>query len=256
MPTIANHANGSWIPEQTSALLADPDRREDHVEHIVELVTSHGFDGIDIDYEDLTADDRAGFSSFVTELGAELHHKRKILTVTVHPKPSDAGYDQRNLAQDYAAIGAAADQVRVMAYDWHATGSDPGPVAPLDWVRTIVSWTATQIPPDKIVLGIPLYAYDWGPTGDAVALTVPQAEALARDHGQSIQRDPATGSACFDYTAADGTAHRVWLEDAFAADGKVMLAAERGLGGVFLWRLGDVEDQLWDVLPRLSSAIS
>jgi spore germination protein YaaH len=48
------------------------------------------YDGIDVDYEDLEANDRDAYSTFLRELAAAVHAAGKILTSTVHPKVSDA----------------------------------------------------------------------------------------------------------------------------------------------------------------------
>ncbi|MDQ3904815.1 MAG: glycosyl hydrolase family 18 protein, partial [Actinomycetota bacterium] len=161
VPSIANRTNGQWAYEPLADILHERAAMTRHIHDIVALVQRQNYDGIDIDYEDLPASDRQAFTTFVTDLATALHDKGKILTVAVFAKTSDAGEDQRNAGQDYAAIGAAADEVRLMAYDYHWSGSTAGSVAPLPWVRDVLTYAKSQIPPEKIVLGIALSGYDW-----------------------------------------------------------------------------------------------
>lgn len=49
----------------------------------------------------------------------------------------------------------------IMAYDWHHAGSEPGPVAPITEIRRTIEFTIAQVPSRKIIIGVPLYGYDW-----------------------------------------------------------------------------------------------
>ena len=77
------------------------------------------------------------------------------------PKTSDR---QRGIlveGVDYAKLGENADAVFLMTYEWGYTYGPPMAVAPLDKVREVVEYALTRIPPEKIILGIPNYGYDW-----------------------------------------------------------------------------------------------
>ena len=49
----------------------------------------------------------------------------------------------------------------IMAYDFHHAGSEPGPVAPITDVRRTVEFAIRYVPRRKIIIGVPLYGYDW-----------------------------------------------------------------------------------------------
>ncbi|WFR71356.1 glycosyl hydrolase family 18 protein [Prescottella defluvii] len=161
IPTITNTTAGQWDRDTVARVLSDPDLRRAHVDALTALVRTHGFDGVQIDYENLLSADRAGFSSFIAELGTALHRIGSVLYVAVHAKPDDAGYGPQNEAQDYAAVARSADKVIVMAYDRHWATSTAGPIAPYDWVEEVLRYAITRIPRDKLVLGVGLYGYDW-----------------------------------------------------------------------------------------------
>jgi spore germination protein len=212
-------------------------------------VTRQDYAGVDLDFEGLHAADRQAFSTFVTDLAAALHARGKILSVAVFAKTTDTGYGGQNVAQDYAAIGRAADQVRLMAYDYHWNTSPPGPIAPVGWVRDVLAYAKTQIPLSKIILGIPLYGYDW--VGNKASdLTWQQAVQLAEAHGAVVHHDPASQSPWFSYTDSAGRAHQVWFEDPQSSAAKFAVAKEEGVGGVFLWMYGDEAPGTWSVLHR------
>lgn len=247
IPTIANTTNGLWDPKTVSLVIGDTARRQNHVQAVVSLVTTERFDGIQIDYEDLTADDRDSFSAFVTELAESLHAVGKVLYVTVHVKEDEAGYDARNRSQDYAAIGKAADRVCLMAYDWHWSTGPSGPIAPYDWVDRVLRYSVTQIPPEKILLGVGLFGYDW--VGSAATnLTWRQVVALAATNRADEAWDVGAQSPHFTYTV-EGVKHDVWYENGRSAQAKFDLAVRYRLGGVELWRLGGEDPAVWDPGP-------
>lgn len=244
IPAITNLRNGDWDPGLVSSVLHDPARLRAHVRNIVTLATTEGYDGIDLDYEDLWAADRDTYSAFLRELSGALHAKGKVLTSAVHPKMSDAGDDDRNAAQDYRAIGAAVDEVRVMTYDYHWKTSPPGPVAPARWVEDVIAWTVTQIPKEKVVLGAVLLGYDWvGGVGTTVDYQ--QAMSLAGRHRAAVDHRAGDRSPSFTYIDSRGRKHEVWFEDAQSVNVKLGLVQKYGLGGVFFWRLGGEDPAVW-----------
>lgn len=247
MPTISNHWAGSWSRKRVARIIQDPVLRARHVQDVVDLVTKHDFAGVDIDYEELLATDRTAFSAFIRQLAVALHAKDKKLSVDVFAKATDKGYDQRNVAQDYAALGAAADQIRIMAYDWHWSSSTAGPIAPLNWDNQVLKYAVTQMPPQKIILGVPTYGYDWvGAKGQLVSWL--QAYQLSRTHGAVVRWDNKAQSPWFTYESAQRQQHTVWFENAYSSSAKIALAKSFKLGGVYLWLVGDEDDLIWSRL--------
>ena len=161
IPTVANIINGVWDGGLVSKVIADPQLRAVNLNALVNLAVAGGYDGIDLDYENLRASDRAAFSSFVQQLAGALHAQGKLLTVNVYAKTSEPGTWDGPQAQDWWAIGQAADQVRIMTYEYSWSTSPPGPIAPVNWVNNVIGYATSQIAPGKILQGIPFYGYDW-----------------------------------------------------------------------------------------------
>jgi len=247
VPTLANITAGRWAYQPVAHILHDPALRKQHVAAIVALVRQHHYAGIDIDYENLRARDRAAFTAFVTELAAALHAHGKVLSVALFAKTTDAGYAPRNVAQDYAAIGRAADQVRIMTYDYHWATSAPGPVAPISWVRSVIRYAKSQIPAHRIVLGVGLYGYDWS-GGHGTAISWLHALRLSGRYHAQAHYDPASQAPWFTYTDAAGHRHVVWFENQASARAKFGAALGSQVGGVFLWMFGYEDTGTWAAL--------
>ncbi|HVE62553.1 MAG TPA: glycosyl hydrolase family 18 protein [Mycobacteriales bacterium] len=239
LPTITN----DFDPARVRTMLATKTSQSRHVTALVNLVKANGYDGLDVDYESLYASDRTRFSAFISRLATALHAAGKKLSVAVHPKTSEPGSWSGPQAQDYKAIGAAADTVRVMAYDYSWGTSAAGPVAPLNWVDDVARFAAGQIAPSKVELGMPLYGYDWvGSMGTGVT----HEEVMARRTAYSAtsQWSSTAQSSWFSYVA-DGVTHTVWYADAASVAAALPVVDRYGLAGAAFWRLGGEDAATW-----------
>jgi spore germination protein YaaH len=244
VPALANYRNKAWDGKVIGAILADPTRRTHHVSRIRALVRERSFDGIDIDYEHLATADRQPFTAFITELAAGLHADGKLLSVTLHPKTSEPGGQPKNHAQDYAAIGRVADEVRIMLYDYHWDTSVAGALAPIDWVGAVMTWAATQIPAHKLVMGVATYGYDWqGARG--TSLMFAEIKRRARRFDATVLYNRAKQAPHFRYEDGLGREHHVWFENARSLAAKESVMLDTGAGGMHYWRLGGEDPAIW-----------
>ncbi len=250
VPSIANITGGKWSYAPVGRMLHSPRLMAAQVASIVALTEREHYAGIDLDYENLHAGDRQAFTTFVTRLAGALHARGKVLSVAVFAKTTNAGTDPRNLAQNYAAIGRAADQVRLMAYDYHWDSSPPGPVAPISWVRAVLRYARTQIPASKIILGVPLYGYDWvGHHGSGISWL--QALRLSRQYHATAHYDQASQTPWFRYRDASGREHTVWFENAASSRAKFDAAQGAQIGGIYLWMYGYEDAGTWSALGHV-----
>lgn len=196
----------------------------------------------------LRSSDRDAYAAFVGTLADRLRAVDRRLTVTVQAKTADQGTGDFHAAQDYEALGAAADEVRVMAYDHHWSTSDPGPIAPLGWVEDVVEYTLSRVPPEKVSLGIGRTATT-GRRGkgqgqgtdvmgaDAVALAEGYAATCngtpkRRRHGSPTRNQTAQRTPC-------GTRTRA------ASGSRPTSLHTMGIERVFVWKLGGEQPQIW-----------
>jgi len=127
--------------------------RELLVKDIIEV--SQKFDGVQIDFEAISYKDAGNFLEFLKLIKAGLD-PGKTLSVALPAKGRKV-----NDAYDYKTISEVVDRVFIMAYDQHWSTSKPGPVASLSWCIDIVTYAATEIPAEKLIMGIPLYGRSW-----------------------------------------------------------------------------------------------
>ena len=153
--------NEGFSPTGIELTFTSPEAIQAHADQLVKIAVEDGFDGIDLDYESLQAKDRDNYSQLVAKVGEVCHAHHLKLAIALHSKESEPGNWDGAIAQDYAAIGKAADSVRVMTYDDHWETSEAGPIAPPDWVDRVMTFAATQIPANKLEMGLPGYGYDW-----------------------------------------------------------------------------------------------
>lgn len=128
----------------------------------------------------------------------------------------------------------------VHPYEWGYTYGPPMAVAPLPSVRRVVEFALTEMPPEKIFLGFPNYAYDWtlpyAPgTTHAQSIGNEAAVQLAVNVGAEIRFDEQAETPWFAYTDGESRAHEVWFEDARSSLAKYRLVTEYGLCGIGYW---------------------
>ncbi len=209
------------------------------IEALKRTLNERNYGGVDVDFEYLPPRLAATYAEFINRLRQELAPKP--VFVALAPKKSS---EQRGLlyeAHDYAALGAAASGVLVMTYEWGYTYGPPMAVAPLDQVTEVLEYAVSQIPANKILMGLPNYGYDWMLPYEegrpARSIGNYEAIALARKYGAEIQFDEKAQSPWFRYYDNRGNQHEVWFEDARSYQAKLRLAQRLGLKGVSIWNI-------------------
>lgn len=153
--------DGQFSSTRAQQLLRDATARGALIENLAQTLAAQGFAGVDIDFEYIPAEDAAAYADFVRAVRARLEPMGYTVMVALAPKTSAGQPGLLYEAHDYAALGAAADDVLLMTYEWGYALSEPMAVAPIDKVEQVVRFAVSQIPPDKIFLGMPNYGYDW-----------------------------------------------------------------------------------------------
>ncbi len=238
LPMIKNRAE--W--GELHPILADPSLRRQTIANIVALTANGAYPGIHIDFESVNSDDRPHLTTFMNELAAELRPRGKLVTQAVAAKDRERT-DGWAGAYDYAALGAANDLILIMTYGYGT--AIPRSTAPFPWVDDSAAFAASQIPPDKLLLGVPWYGYEWVDGRVARSLRYPQAIALAQEHGVDIEYDQSAEGPHFTFQDG-GQRHDVWFEDRRSQDAKLDLVQKYGLAGAGGWRLGHEDPGVWD----------
>ncbi len=200
---------------------------------LVSLATSGPYAGINLDFEGVPRRERGALTAFVGRLEAALHRREKLLSIDV---PALTPKRARSSAFSYRALGRRVDAILLMAYDYSYPGSRPGPIAPLWWVRQVLTYAKATVPLAKIRLGLPFYGYDWVGRR-ASGLTLLQVKSLAGLHRARIRWD-AHGDVPYFRYGPRRARHTVYFTDRRSLVLELQAARQAGIPGVFYWFVG------------------
>lgn len=249
---LTNYQNNRFDSDLAASILRDEAVQDVLIHHLIEVIEEKGYVGINIDFEYVYPEDRESYNEFLRKLTAQFHERNLLVSTALAPKESR---DQKGLlyeAHDYRTQGEIVDFIIIMTYEWGWAGGSPRAIAPLDKMRDVLDYAVTEIPPEKIMLGIPLYGRDWKLpwVEGTLARTISPVEAirLAQQYGATIQYDEVGQSPFFHYQDENGQNHEVWFEDARSMQAKYNLLKDYQLRGASYWVLGNSFPQNWSVL--------
>ncbi|MDE7246195.1 MAG: LysM peptidoglycan-binding domain-containing protein [Oscillospiraceae bacterium] len=243
----------TFSSQRAETLLSDVKRQEAILRQVQAMIEAKGYRGVDVDFEYIPGTQKDNYAAFIRRLRAAVSPLPVL--VALAPKTWDGQPGLLYEGHDYKQLGAAADFVLLMTYEWGYTYGPPMAVAPLPDVRQVVDYAVTVIPREKIWLGIPNYGYDWPlpfrqGTTRARSISNQYAVELAVKHRAEILFDEQVQSPWFRYTE-DGVVHEVWFEDARSMRAKLALIQEYGLYGAGYWNLMRPYPQGWTLLNAM-----
>jgi len=265
LPTISNVVEGVVRSDWVHNILINPALSQAHVTSLAELVMLEGYDGLDLDYQQVDFEVRGEFTGFVTELASRLHEQGKLLTLTVDAPTLLPDGQWNTGGYDWVALGQAVDALKLRI----------GPETPNEVTEEMLTFAVGRVNRSKIQLALscasrdvvgdqmtPLsYAEAIGLAGGIVAYTNPRT-FVPRDFisldvprlraSGGIQWDEGSRNYRFTYQDEEGQAHTVWLEDAYSLGQKMTLASQFNLNGVALRDLAATgnDERLWASLIR------
>lgn len=241
LPTFTN----GHTQAVSTAILSNEEMRTLTISNIISKIETFGYDGIQLDFEDMKAAEKDLFSEFVQLLATELHSIDKKLITTVHPKISDEGVWAGSQSQDWEKLGEYSDYVMIMAYDYHWSSSEAGEIAPISWIRNILSYAVTQVSNEKILLGINFYGYNWVGS-KAAALDYSDVLKLINTH--KLEPELTLEKEQHFTYESDGAEHVVYYADRESVEERLKLLDEYDIGGISIWRLGNEDPEIYETL--------
>jgi hypothetical protein len=246
---VGNH----FDPDLTRRVLQDEGARQHLIRQLLVYCRLFWLDGINVDFENVYPSEKQAFVRFVEELSRLARSEGLVVSVDVtvkSPSPTWSGFLDRR------ALARAADYLALMAYDEHYSGSPAaGSVASLPWVEKGILGLLEEVPPGKVLLGIPFYTRLWRlepqPGGGyrltSRALGMAEVEAMLEEKGVTPRLDPLTGQEYAEWEEG-GTTYRVWLENERSVLARIRLAERYRLAGVASWRRGFEKPGIWEVI--------
>jgi spore germination protein len=244
---------GMFDTQIASQMFANDPGEDRLIENIVTTMKEKGYRALDIDFEFILQTDKEAFLSFITKVQARLSQEGLLTFVALAPKTSGAMTGLLYEAHDYPTIGAVADDVLLMTYEWGYTYGPPMATAPINNVRQVLQYGVSVIDTDKILMGVPNYAYDWPlpfVKGETAAESISNQEAIVRaaQFNVTILFDELAQSPNYFYTTSEGIAHVVWFDDVRSMNSKMRLIPEFGLNGAGIWQIMDFFPGLYNVI--------
>lgn len=243
--------------DSINGLISDPVlHAKNLVSDLNPLIDKYKFSDINLDIEYMQSASPTAqkkFTEFVTEVRKELKSSE---TLTVEISPTDV---ITNNLIDPRAMSKLADNIVLMAYDYHSTSSFvTGPVAPVSGAGITSEYDVTAavekaldlISPQKLVLGVPLYGYEWESLAkDSRSAIIPNSGVVASNRrAEELLSTCSSCSAVLDKEADEkyisyfdeefGDYHTVFFPDKSSMEAKTRLVNEFQLEGLALWALG------------------
>lgn len=236
VPLISNLIDNEWNQEVVHNLLISPPARSKLIQDLHGQIKKYGYDGINIDFENIKAEDRELLTSFMQELYSVFHSDG--LLVTMDMPPNDNAFD-------YNALNQYSDKMVVMLYDENF--QTPGPIASSIWYQENLA----RIPKDKLVVSLGNYGYDWewesSEPGKVVSFE--NVMRMADKANLQVQWDDMSKSPYVRYMDKDKL-HELWFLDGVTFYNQLEMASAAGVKGVALWRLGTEDPAVWDILEN------
>lgn len=234
------------------------------VNNLVSFVSTHGYDGVDVDWEPLETADTAQFTSFISSLRSALkgHSQQFLLSAATASQPGL-----------FAALEDNFDQINLMTYDlagpwpgWVTWFNSPifdggyrfpstgGLVPSVDGMVRV--FLAAGLDSRKLGIGVAFYGNIWtGGTGTSTGgaalprqgwTSAPTTTAVAffdlmANYYQSnlYHWDTNAQAAYLSIDAAGATNDKfISFDDEHTCQAKVSYARNQALGGVMIWELG------------------
>ena len=246
--------------ENINRLMENPVKHgQNLVDEISPILTEYGFTDLNIDIESVsTASEsaRQNFTLLIKTIHDQLQKRNDSVTLSIDVSPIVL---IKPYLVDLVTISPFVDKVILMTYDFHYQGSSvTGAVSPINGAgisaefdtETSIKEALKILGSEKIILGVPLYGYEWEtllshpraaviPGSGITASNKRVEEFLTTCASCSAQFDPVSKEWYLIYKDQEAnTFHQIFYPDKQAMEEKINLMKKYRLGGIALWALG------------------
>lgn len=246
VPFLSNH----WDRDIGRAALKNKDVL---IKEIVNIINTYNFDGINVDIENLSVEDRDEFTLFIKELRHSLPKEKEVsVAVAANPHGYTGGWYG---SYDYSKLAQYADYLMIMSYDEHYETGEPGPVASIGFVEESIKYALKYAPPSKIVLGLPFFGRYWKDDGSirGKGISLVRIDELIKKYNGIITFDNYSKSpkvniniTGYEKDISPGS-YTIWFENQNSILYKLNLIEKYNLKGGGSWSLEQATQNIWDI---------
>lgn len=228
------------------ALFSSRTARKKLTDTLISDAVKNGYDGINLDFENVKSSYAKDFLQFVRELSVQCAKAGLVLS-TDNYKP-----EAYNKCYNLAEQSAFVDYIIIMAYDEHYAGSDAGSVASLPFVKEAIEDTLKDVPSAQLIVGIPFYTRIWTTSGGQTtskAVSMQAALDQLNSDGQTALWNDDCGQYVASYAVGNST-RQIWFEEEKSIEAKMQLIQDNNTAGVACWKLGLEKTTIWPVINK------
>lgn len=221
------------------------------IDNIVEEALTRGLDGLNIDFEKVTAECGDHYAQFIRELSIACRKNELILSFDNYVPFNFNDHYRRDVQ------GKVADYVIIMGYDehWHGSG-DPGSVASISYVSNGIDRTLEQVPREKVINALPFYTILWTIDGATVTdeyLLLANTKEYLQRVGVEAVWDEETSQLYAEWQSGSKT-HKLWAETEESIQVKLSVMQNRGIAGVAVWQISYGNPEAWELISAYANS--
>jgi spore germination protein len=240
-------ANGTSDVAAAHDILTSLDRQENLITNVLENLKTKNYYGLNIDMQNIAQEDKQLFVDFIANISDRVKQEGYPVFITLTPHTFPTGTNAMYLGPEYTTLGQLTDSTMLLSYEWGRADS-PQPALPLVEVKALLDYSVTQIPPEKINIGLPTIGYVWqlpfiAGASIANAISHNSALTLAGEVGAEIQHDDASEAPYFSYITDNE--YVVWFRDVRSIAALLKLVVEYGLEGIGIWNIMQFTSGIW-----------
>ena len=243
--------DNSFNPDLTHDLLKSSKSREALIDDILDIYLDYGFQGINIDFENIYLADKDLLTQFLRELYPIFKEHDLIVSMAVTGISMSENW---SMSYDRERLTEATDYLMLMAYDQHwATSPIAGSVAQYTWVESSLQDVLELIPNERLILAVPYYTRLWVEEAGNMtsqALSMEGANNFIKANNIDLEWDDISKQ-YYAELEKDDKIYRIWLEDNNSLKYKASLINKYDLAGIASWRKGFETEDVWETIASV-----
>ena len=221
--------DGSSIQKDIKLLddiLSSDEKIENHVQEVINLTKSNGFDGVEIDYEQIKNNTELWdkYMTFISKLYKTCNDEKLKLRVLLEP---NIPFDDINFVEGPIYV--------MMCYNLHGVFSKPGEKANPKFIKGLIE-KMKSVPGEKN-FALATGGFDWSSEGKTKSITEIEARSKIVEYDAKVERDKESNTLVFKYEDENKINHEVWYADAITLSSWISIVKESGYD-ITLWKLG------------------